>query len=85
MSKDITEDILLRAGFKKVNEFPCCIEYALDKYKITMSFNKWVWISRRWTCSLNQGSNFAMIHIKTIDHFNMLMELMDIDFRLKEE
>ena len=84
MSKDITEGILLKAGFNKVTEHPCYIEYFLDKYKIVMSFNKGVWIDRRWTCSITQGSNFAMVHIQTINHFNKLMEIMDIDFRLTE-
>lgn len=85
MSKDITEEILLKAGFNKVTEHPCCIEYFLDKYKIVMSFYKGVWIDRRWTCSINQGSNFAMVDIKTMKHFNMLMDIMGIDFKLKEE
>ncbi len=85
MSKDITEEILLKVGFNKVTEHPYCIEYFLDKYKIVMSFYKGVWIDRRWTCGINQGSNFAMVDIKTMKHFNMLMDIMNIDFKLKEE
>lgn len=87
MSKDITEDILLRAGFED-SAYSSAIfhlegrDYKIDIEKYIQDFN------RKWHCkvgSTKHGYNCAEADIQTIDHFNKLMELMDIDFRLKEE
>lgn len=87
MSKNITEDILLRAGFKysayssdsfhlQVRDYDV---YDIDMKKYTQNFN------REWYCkvrSIKPSCNCAEADIQTIDHFNKLMELMDINFRL---
>lgn len=96
MSKDITEDILLKAGFEEIDR--------VDNVSITFELKKWdiEWdiesdwditmtkynrsYGRKWSCDVNNDeSNFAYIDIQTIEHFNKLMEVLDIDFRLKEE
>ena len=86
MSKDITEGILLRAGMYKVNG---AIEYTtqVDKLRYTIQILKYSDISgRNYSCGVfnELGHLIGFAYIQTIDHFNKLMELMDIDFRLKE-
>lgn len=82
MSKDITEDILLRAGFKKVSENIQCVTYEMSSIEVThyIHFKPAI---RSWECRVSYNGNFASADILTINHFNKLMELMDIDFRLK--
>lgn len=87
MSKNITDDLLLKAGFKeddgyfeyatKVNDFIRIIgvtyEHSLD--------------GRNYAVCVSLGNNDPIGYacIRTVEHFNKLMDLMDIDFRLKEE
>lgn len=82
MSKEITEDILLKAGFMDAggNAFKLFIEggYIILQY-IPQPFG------RCWRCSVDNNSDMSTTNIQTIDHFNKLMDLMGIDFRLKEE
>lgn len=83
MSKDITENILLKAGFKEISEdadfFRTYEKYPIDITHL-LSPNHG---DRDWFCEVH-GNFTANIDIQTIEHFNKLMELMDIDFRLKE-
>ncbi len=78
---DISKDILIKAGFIDVSgymfrlfvEGGCIIlQYAQHPF------------GRCWRCSVDNNSDMCTADIQTIDHFNKLMELMDIDFRLKE-
>lgn len=92
MSKDITEDILLKAGFEEIDR--------VDNVYITFELKKWDiesdWditmtkynrsCGRKWSCDVNNDeSNFAYVDIQTIEHFNKFMNLMDINFRLNYE
>lgn len=86
MSKNITEDILLKAGFKKTDRVDnTYTTFELTDYDITIFHYRYHY--RQWCCKVsnNDGFNCAKADIQTIDHFNKLMELMDINFRLKEE
>lgn len=88
MSKDITESILLKAGFIERGGF---FEYSTeaDKRKRTIIavLNDSAMYSRDNTLIVYNGNKDLIGYacIQTIDHFNKLMELMDIDFRLNEE
>lgn len=82
MSKDITDDILLKAGFMDAsgNAFKLFVEggYIILQY-VQQPFG------RCWKCSVDNNNDMSTTDIQTIDHFNKLMELMDINFRIKEE
>lgn len=82
MSKDITEDILLKDGFMDAgsNAFKLFIEggYIIMQY-IPQPFG------RCWRCSIDNNNDMSTTNIQTICHFNKLMDLMDIDFRLEEQ
>lgn len=86
MSKDITEGILLRAGFEGSNE-----NFTLKIAGGFIIMTHWKPICddhrREWDCvvSINNNKNGGEIDIQTVSQFNQLMELMDIDFRLTEE
>lgn len=88
MSKNITEDILLKAGFKETDEndrayvtFELANKISVTNYGIICDNG-----TREWYCEVsNKNGDCAEVDIQTVDHFNKLMELMDIDFRLKEE
>lgn len=96
MSKDITditEDILLKAGFNKEKCYSIVgpyhyIKILSDVYVDVSNFS--CMPMRDWNVRIYDRDDyymglFAEANIQTIDHFNKLMELMDIDFRLKEE
>lgn len=78
---NITEDILLKAGFMDAsgNAFKLFVEggYIILQY-VQQPFG------RCWKCSVDNNNDMSTTNIQTIDHFNMLMKLMNIDFRLKE-
>lgn len=93
MSKDITENILLRAGFrKKESTFVCSTQTDNRKRIIVVTLG-----GSAMYCSAMYGRDYTLLVcngnrdpigyacIQTTDHFNKLMELMDIDFRLKED
>lgn len=87
MSKDITDDILLKVGMYKVNG---AIEYTtqVNKLRRTIQILKYGDIpGRNYSCGVfnELGHLIGFAYIQTIDHFNKLMGLMDISFRLKEE
>ena len=81
MTKDITEDILLKAEFKKVSEiigyYTTYERYPIDITHLISANHG----DRDWFCEVH-GNFTANIDIQTIDHFNKLMELMDIDLKL---
>lgn len=84
MNKNITKDILLRAGFEDSAYSSVSFhlegrDYDIDMEKYQQNFN------REWYCkakSIKHGCNCGEADIQTIDHFNKLMELLDINFRL---
>lgn len=91
MSKDITENILLKAGFYEdirgyVKHYGECVIIVeeINRYRL----QRFVYKNRNWNLTVhnfNVCSNILEVDIQTVEHFNKLMELMDIDFRLKKE
>lgn len=84
MSKDITEDILLKAGFNDVTEYSNYVRYVRDNITMIHYIHALPHV-RNWECRLVANDGFASANILTVEHFNKLMEIMNIDFRLKEE
>lgn len=84
MSKEITEDILLKAGFNDITEYINRVIYVKDNITMIHYIHAKPNV-RNWECRLVANDGFASADILTIDHFNKLMDLMDIDFRIKEE
>lgn len=88
MSENITEDILLKAGMYKVKD--SVMEYIAQvggqKYAIQV-LKYSVRDGRNYSCGVFNENDYLVgfASIQTIDHFNKLMELMDISFKLKEE
>lgn len=86
MSKDITEEILLNAGFQKgkFKVFSNKGNNPIDIYYTAIPEN-----GRHWRCMVYLVEKITVLwadaYIQTIEQFNKLMELMDIKFRLKEE
>lgn len=87
MNKDLTDDILLKAGFKEDDGY---FEYATEVNDITYIIGVVVDNSlkgRNYAVCVSLGDDNLIGYacIQTVDHFNKLMELMDIDFKLNEE
>lgn len=88
MSKEITEDILRKAGFYMVGISPTSFyrrrlanNGVIDVYASKINEGDVPW----YTKASRDGNSFGSMYTQTIDHFNKFMELMDIDFRLKEK
>lgn len=85
MNKDITEDSLLKAGFIERGGF---FEYSTEadkrKRTIILVLNDSTMYSRDNTLIVYNGNKDLIGYacIQTIEHFNELMSLLDIDFRL---
>lgn len=82
MCKDITEEILLKAGFTKKGQD--LFGYKEDRIVIYIEVNTYPLV-RHWRCSVDNEHNNSDTDIQTIDQFNKLMDIMDIDFKLKEK
>lgn len=87
MSENITEDILLKAGMYKVKD--SVMEYItqVGGQKYTIQVLKYsVRDGRNYSCGVFNENDYLVgfACVQTIDHFNKLMELMDISFKLKE-
>lgn len=96
MSKDITVNCLLKSGFKEIykNNNVCTIFELTSDNKNDLGIYSWsidltnhlLSYGRKWTCHACNNetgyTNAADVDIQTIDHFNKVMELMDINFRL---
>lgn len=88
MSKDIIEGILLKAGFIERGGF---FEYSTEadkrKRTIIVVLNDSAMYSRDHTLIVYNSSTDLIGYacVQTIEHFNKLMEVLDIDFRLNEE
>lgn len=82
MSKDITEGILLENGFKQDDDDSEKLHYDASYSTIKMEP-----VGKIYVCKVKSflSFRFAEVEIQTIDHFNKLMELMNVDFKLKEE
>lgn len=92
MSKDITEEILLKAGFKYFEEDSdntSYYSYSPDEnekgdWSIILTYSKNN--DRDWHCEVSTSpTTYADADIQTVEHFNKLMEIMGINFKLKEE
>ena len=89
MSKEITEEVLRKCGFQESPDFfipwkEYSIHLPINYIEIANISNS---ITRLWSVRVENSlhDSIATADIQTIDHFNKLMELMDIGFKLKEE
>lgn len=83
MSKEITEEILLKAGFKFTKNKD--LEIVKDGHIINLFYRKSNHVDERhWYCRIRNSDWYIRggLDIQTISHFNKLMDLMGIDFRL---
>lgn len=88
MSKDITEGILLKAGLiESEGMYGCSTEADGRKRTIAVALDGSAMYGRDYTLIVYNGNRDPIGYacVQTIDHFNKLMEIMDIDFRLKED
>lgn len=88
MSKDITEGILLKAGFiERDGIFGCSTEADGRKRTIVVALDGSAMYRRDYTLIVYNGNRDPIGYacVQTIEHFNKLMDLMDINFKLKEE
>lgn len=83
MNKDISEDILLNSGFKKVEENDSYIVYRKNSIEM-MYFLHPYHRFRSWYCEV-KGKITTKTDIQTIDHFNRLMVLINVKYRLNYE
>lgn len=93
--KKISKQILLNNGFtyidKTCNE---CLGNSWDEYVIDVDSLYAIsvkdisnMIDRNWNVHIDNKDweTIASVDIETVEHFNILMGLMDINFRLKEK
>lgn len=88
MGKDITESILLNAGFMESDGiFGCSTETDGRKRTIVVALDGSAMYGRDYTLIVYNGNKDPIGYacVQTVEHFNKLMDLMGIDFRLKEE
>ena len=91
--ENITYGILLRAGFHKketdsIIKIRCPEYYSIELPDFFIElYNISNTGTRSWSAKVINSEHLYMaeIDIQTIGHFNKLMELLDISFRLKEE
>lgn len=93
--KKISKQILLNNGFTYIDK--TCNEYlgnSWDEYVIDVDSLYAIsvkdisnMIDRNWNVHIDNKNyeTIASVDIDTVEHFNMLMKLMDINFTLKEE
>lgn len=92
--KKISKQILLNNGFTYIDK-SCnvCLgnywnEYVIDVNSSYISVKDISnMINRNWNVHIDNKKyeTIASVDIETVEHFNILMGLMDINFRLKEE
>lgn len=82
MNKDITEDILLKAGFMDVSDNAFKLRIKGGYITITLLYSQPPF-GRCWTCLVDTTCNMSKTDIQTIDHFNKLMDIMNVEFKLK--
>lgn len=84
--KIITREILLNNEFIPIKpQWDECIIYicSIDSYYILIK-NTLNSINRNWNVLIQKDFiTIASVDIETVEHFNMLMKLMDINFKLK--
>lgn len=88
MSKDITKGILLNAGFiERDGICGCSTETDGRKRTIVVALDGSAMYGRDYTLIVYNGNKAPIGYacVQTIQHFNKLMELMNIGLRLKEE
>lgn len=86
MSNDITKEILLNAGFQKDG---CGIFSIKGSKPIVIYYKSSPVNGRHWKCFIysdEMATNLLVdAYIQTVEYFNKLMELEDINFKLVEE
>jgi hypothetical protein len=86
MSKDITEEILLEAGFTKNDDiygYVTKVDGGKRTIVVTQVSDMY---GRDYSCVVFNGNEVSIGYacVQTVEHFDKLMELMDIDFKLKK-
>lgn len=79
-NKDITEDILLKNGFK--NDGTNVFSYVGKNCSVDVWYGLIAIRNRHWQCAIYVEDNKYILCstiIQTIDQFNRLMEIMDAD------
>ena len=86
--KTMTRDTLINNEFIPIIHWDEGIEYVynINSYHICIK-NTLNSVNRKWNVCITDKDNkiIASVNINTIEQFNMLMKLMDINFRIKEE
>lgn len=84
MNREITEDILRRSGFEcGFQTFFINVSNPIHIYYTNLSVE-----DKHWRCVVYSDKKFhhlfVDIYIQTVEHFNKLMDIMDVEFRFKE-
>ena len=86
MGEEITKQVLFDAGFKVGGTREDLFKLEHGVYKIMISPVEDNTNGKKFLCTVDEPRRkvrVASIAISTVTDFNKLMELMDIDFRLK--
>lgn len=89
----LTKEILENNNWLFIDEFPdleyfniTSYEYNINnEYFITLSLGLSNHKNREWHCHIDNDkrSSIAGVDIDTVEHFNQLMQFMDINYELK--
>lgn len=86
MGKEITKQVLFNAGFKVGGTHKNLFKLEHGFYKIMIGSVEDNTNGKKFLCTVEEPRRkvcIASIAINTVADFNKLMELIDIDFRLK--
>ena len=91
--KKITEDLLKNNNWELDISYPSIKEYGIISYNLVINKNEYFLtlskglsnhINRDWNCHIDNDhhSSIASVNIDTVDQFNLLMKLMNINYEL---
>ena len=86
MGKEITKQVLFNAGFKVGGTHENLFKLEHGFYKIMIGSVEYNTNDKKFLCTIEEPRKrvlIALIAISTVEDFNKLMELIDINFRLK--
>lgn len=79
-NKDITEDILLKNGFK--NDGTYVFTYRSKNCAVDIWYGPWALRNRHWHCTIyTEDCKYILADaaIQTVDQFNSFIKIMDVD------
>lgn len=87
MSKDITDDLLLKAGFNEDDGYFKYVTKVDDTIRIIGIVHDHTIYGRNYAVCVSLGDNDPIGYacIQTTEHFNKLMDIMDVEFKINEE